>query len=227
MNESQWLVAKNPTSLLLLLRKTKHGTNHRLLRLYGLALWFAYRLRGFVGDYQRLTDDMNSDVCWIDKQVDDQRGPLQADKTWNLHIQNPFDFAMQAVDNYTKVGIRSGVWVTRATLDGSRQRLPPEDAVVFLRDIFSNPFRSTPDIQPAYRTKTVRELAETAYSVRRDQESGRVVSANLDGDRLAILADALEEAGCNHDAALTHLRSPGPHVCGCWALDLALGKTSD
>ena len=48
--------------------------------------------------------------------------------------------------------------------------------------------------------------------------------ADLDPDRLAVLADALEEAGCDNADLLSHLRGPGPHVRGCWALDLLLGK---
>ena len=43
-------------------------------------------------------------------------------------------------------------------------------------------------------------------------------------DRLPILADALEEAGCTDATILDHLRGPGPHVRGCWVLDLLLGK---
>jgi hypothetical protein len=43
-------------------------------------------------------------------------------------------------------------------------------------------------------------------------------------DRLPILADALEEAGCADAAILGHCRSPGPHVRGCWVVDLLLGK---
>ena len=43
-------------------------------------------------------------------------------------------------------------------------------------------------------------------------------------ERLPILADALEEAGCDDPDILSHLRGPGPHVRGCWALDLVLGK---
>ena len=39
-------------------------------------------------------------------------------------------------------------------------------------------------------------------------------------DRLPILADALEDAGCTDPALLTHCRGPGPHVRGCWAVDL-------
>jgi len=43
-------------------------------------------------------------------------------------------------------------------------------------------------------------------------------------DRLPDLADGLEEAGCNSPEILTHCREPGPHVRGCWAVDLILGK---
>jgi hypothetical protein len=43
-------------------------------------------------------------------------------------------------------------------------------------------------------------------------------------DPFAILADALEEAGCTDAAILSHLRGPGPHVRGCWVVDLLLGK---
>jgi hypothetical protein len=43
-------------------------------------------------------------------------------------------------------------------------------------------------------------------------------------DRLPVLADALEEAGCTDETLLGHLRGPGPHVLGCWAVDLILGK---
>jgi hypothetical protein len=44
-------------------------------------------------------------------------------------------------------------------------------------------------------------------------------------DRLPVLADALEEAGCTEPDLLGHLRGPGPHVRGCFALDLLLQKT--
>jgi hypothetical protein len=43
-------------------------------------------------------------------------------------------------------------------------------------------------------------------------------------DHLPILADALEEAGCSVKEMLDHLRGPGPHVRGCWAVDLLLGR---
>jgi hypothetical protein len=49
-------------------------------------------------------------------------------------------------------------------------------------------------------------------------------SRHFDPACLARLADALEDAGCTDPELLGHLRSPGPHVRGCWAVDLVLGK---
>jgi hypothetical protein len=43
-------------------------------------------------------------------------------------------------------------------------------------------------------------------------------------DRLPVLADALEETGCTNADILGHCRGPGPHVRGCWVVDLLLGK---
>ena len=44
-------------------------------------------------------------------------------------------------------------------------------------------------------------------------------------NRLPILADALQDVGCEHAKILTHCRGPGPHVRGCWVVDLVLGKS--
>ena len=43
-------------------------------------------------------------------------------------------------------------------------------------------------------------------------------------DRLPILADALQDACCEEEEILNHCRSEGPHVKGCWVVDLVLGK---
>ena len=43
-------------------------------------------------------------------------------------------------------------------------------------------------------------------------------------DRMPILGDALEDAGCTDAAILEHCRGPGPHSRGCWVVDLLLGK---
>jgi hypothetical protein len=67
-------------------------------------------------------------------------------------------------------------------------------------------------------TPTVRTLAETSYLERDTTED------SLNSSRLAVLADALEDAGCTDADILEHLRGDGPHVRGCWAVDLLLGK---
>jgi hypothetical protein len=41
---------------------------------------------------------------------------------------------------------------------------------------------------------------------------------------MPILADALQDAGCENEDILAHCREPGPHVRGCWAIDLVLEK---
>jgi hypothetical protein len=70
----------------------------------------------------------------------------------------------------------------------------------------------------AWQAGTVARLARAAYDERHLPEG------TLDPVRLAVLADALEEAGCTNPELLGHLRGPGPHVRGCWALDLVLAK---
>jgi hypothetical protein len=66
-------------------------------------------------------------------------------------------------------------------------------------------------ITSSWITATVAEVASAIY-----QEEAF--------ERLPILADALEEAGCNQQDILGHLRSSAEHVRGCWAVDLLLGK---
>jgi hypothetical protein len=95
-----------------------------------------------------------------------------------------------------------------------------------IRDIFGNPSRlhalfGAPfrplTIDPAWlkwNNGAVVRLAEAIYEDRQFQN-------------LPILANALEEAGCSEEALLTHCRGSGPHVRGCWALDLLLGREVD
>jgi alkylation response protein AidB-like acyl-CoA dehydrogenase len=90
-----------------------------------------------------------------------------------------------------------------------------------LRDIFSNPFRPVTPPAPSvllWNAGTVKRLAKEAYQQ-------RLPEGTLDNPRLAVLADALEEAGSVEVALLSHLRDrSGAHVRGCWAVDLVLQK---
>ncbi len=91
-----------------------------------------------------------------------------------------------------------------------------------LRCIFGNPFRPLPTINPTlltWNSNLVRTLAQAAYDDR------LLPSGQLDPARLAVLADALTDAGCTDAELLEHLRGEGPHLRGCYAVDLLLGKS--
>ena len=82
-----------------------------------------------------------------------------------------------------------------------------------LRDVFGNPFRpvAIEHVWLAWNDGTIPKIAQAIYDDRAF-------------DRLPVLAEALEEAGCHDPDILAHCRQPGEHVRGCWALDAILGK---
>jgi len=79
------------------------------------------------------------------------------------------------------------------------------------RCIFANPFRRV-DLDPAWRTPNVVAVAQTIYDERAF-------------DHLPVLADALQDSGCDNAELLGHLRGPGPHARGCHVVDALLGKS--
>ena len=79
-----------------------------------------------------------------------------------------------------------------------------------LRDVFGNPFRPV-SFDPSWRTPTTGALARRMYDER-------------DFAAMPLLADALQEAGCEVRDVLAHCRGGGEHVLGCWVVDLVLGK---
>jgi hypothetical protein len=82
-----------------------------------------------------------------------------------------------------------------------------------LRCVFGNPFHSVALDHSwlAWNDRTVVKLAQGIYEERAFH-------------RLPILADALEDAGCTDPELLGHLRGPGVHARGCWAVDFLTGK---
>jgi hypothetical protein len=82
-----------------------------------------------------------------------------------------------------------------------------------LRELFDNPFRPS-GFSPmwlAWHDGIVPRLAEAIYEERAFE-------------RLPILGDALEDAGCTNQTILDHCRQTGAHVRGCWVLDGVLAK---
>jgi hypothetical protein len=138
--------------------------------------------------------------------------------------------AEAAGDDAAGAAATASCWVERAAVELAPLLQPPQRAGLvdkvgaaaragLVRDIFGNPFRLTA-ADPEWLAdagRACRWHAGRAYKRRRR-------FGELDLERLAELADALEAAGCPEPEVLDHLRGPGPHVRGCWALDLLLGK---
>jgi hypothetical protein len=101
-------------------------------------------------------------------------------------------------------------WIRHRPLN-QQQRLEQAQQAALLRDIFGNSFRPV-TFSPSWRTDTALTLAQQMYESR-------------DFGAMPILADALQDAGCDSDDVLNHCRDANaPHVRGCWVVDLVLGK---
>jgi len=95
----------------------------------------------------------------------------------------------------------------------SRERCSEEESqqANILREVFGNPFRRV-SLVAGSLTQGILSVARAVYD-------------NQDFGVMPNLADALEDAGCTDAELLGHLRGPGVHVRGCWALDLLLAKS--
>jgi hypothetical protein len=90
--------------------------------------------------------------------------------------------------------------------------LPAAEQVAVIHDLFGNPFRPVA-FASEWRTDTAVTLAKQMYESR-------------DFSAMPILADALQDAGCDSNDVLSHCRDVNQvHVRGCWVVDLVLGKT--
>lgn len=136
-------------------------------------------------------------------------------REWEQEGYDPLQCAKDAADYVASVGAWAGA-------NPDEGRTVEEIEAEFVRCIFHNPSPSRSSLAvPSWlewNDGTVVRLARLIYEDR-DLPCGL-----LDPGRMAILADALEEAGCQDEDLLTHLRSPGLHVRGCHALDAMLGR---
>jgi len=114
----------------------------------------------------------------------------------------------------TSAGYCRATIVTDSPKKQARRREQEEERAQcdLLRDILPNPFRKLTKPKKDWLTETARALAKGIYAERAF-------------DRMPILADALEDAGCDHADMIAHCRGDGPHVRGCWVVDLILGKS--
>jgi hypothetical protein len=217
MTEHEWLTSQDPDHLLKWLQRSKrHRPTRRKLGL------FACACAGRLGE--RVRDEFTLRGLALAGRMAEgasDRGELRA-----FHAET------------TRAGLKSdyghiAVWAVRvleedvnwSSPEGSARSVAGYTAEVLgpdepahqcrlLRDVIGNPFRRRPPLPPAvlaWNKGTVTKLARGIY------DEGAF-------DRLPVLADALLDAGCDDEEPMGHLRGPGPHVRGCWAVDSLLER---
>jgi hypothetical protein len=215
MTEEQWLACADPRPLLEYLRPTASPRKLRLFavgccRLHGRAFfprwsWPAVQAAERFADGDLSAADLRQ-VRADAQEVQQRQGrknpfryrPLAALATAN---GDAFNAAVRAAELAAfppeHHSVRHRIWARQAWL---------------LREVFGNPFRP-PLVDAGWLSwdgGLVPRLAQSIYE-------GRTF------ERLAVLGDALEDAGCDDAELLGHLRGGGEHYRGCWALDLLLG----
>jgi hypothetical protein len=207
MTENQWLSATDPAAMLDFLVQNGKASN-RKLRLYACAC----------------AKDL---PCW---SAPDEKWAWAFEVSElfavGLATEEQLRLAREAALEHQGGAPRYRAWVSALSADIDEvMRVPAcaaeasdlfEDEVradecSLLRELFGNPTENTSHYGPRWRTGQVQVLAQGMYDARAF-------------DRMLVLAAALEEAGCTDVRLLEHLRGPGPHARGCWALDIVLGK---
>jgi hypothetical protein len=248
MDEAEWLGCTDPEKMLDFLRGK---ASDRKLRLFAVAccrrLW-TMMIEGNQGSLARAaveaTERFADGACSEEELQAAQAGALKEAIEWEEWV--PYESAdrcnLEAA--WAAVAVTQGGVIEAAARAQEAARLAPWDMpeaekagwgppwalhqdtaraserlvqANLLRCIFGNPFHPVM-LNSTCRTAAVTSLAQAAY------EERELPGGNLAPDRLAVLADALEEAGCTDQAILDHLRGPGPHIRGCWVLDAILGR---
>jgi hypothetical protein len=235
MTEEKWLECTEPTPTLEFLRGKASG---RKLRLFACACCRRHwriltdeRSRWAVGVGERVADALATgpERETANASVDQATHNAIVKRQANYTIPEHFIIAARAA-GYTvmpdgSLDLEAALAVVAACRlmllheTGTRDNRASENAALCstLREVFSNPFRPI-TIAPAWLTPAVLSLAQAAY------EERNLPAGTLDNARIAVLADALEDAGCDNADILDHCRQPGEHVRGCWVLDFLLGK---
>jgi hypothetical protein len=214
MTETDWVTSNDPVAMATVLDE-RFGLSDRKLWLLACAclsrarsvvtqpvLCWAVRTAGRYADGRSGHADMTGSANAI--QVFASTAPNEIGVTGAL-------WELLSTDQFRDSGLDRRVQEMVQVLTEAEPDLTPHLPRLF-RCVFGpllfRPVRLTRSI----RTRTVVTLAQVLYE-------------EMPGDELPILADALEDAGCTDTDIIGHLRSPGPHVRGCFAVDLCLNLT--
>ena len=216
MSEQEWLSCDDPAAMLDYLVLTDGSTriNDRMLRLFACAccrrIWDKLtdaRSREVVETVEQFADGAVS-MTELEGSGKSARGAVMEAgaagwDAWEEYTNRNIAWAVHWADPYEAA--RGVVEYSSRCADWDAVRRPQ---VHILQDIVGNPFQ-TWTVQPQWKTPSVRQLAQTIYETRQFAT-------------MPILADALEEAGCDREEILLHCRSGEQHYRGCWLVDLLL-----
>jgi hypothetical protein len=221
VTEQKWLEWEDPEKMLEFLRVK---VSDRKLRLFAVACCRRIeKLWGRNVSHQAiLTAEQYADGLITAEELETARNLVQSQL--ELHPGEPYDSSYWAccmdMLHDSDMSARNAALTSALLLDHNAdhfdtlcEQIRAEEKAAqcnLLRDIIGYPYRPIA-LAPACRTPEVLLLARSLYEERRFED-------------MPVLADALEEAGCQDAAVLGHCRGPGPHVRGCWVLDLLLGK---
>jgi hypothetical protein len=108
------------------------------------------------------------------------------------------------------LSLELGKWKVTNLTEAEATGADKQTQLILLNDIFNNPFHPS-TIDATWLRPNVAIVAQEIYATRAF-------------NRMPSLGDVLEDVGCHDSDILAHCRGPGPHVRGCWVVDLLLGK---
>jgi hypothetical protein len=218
MTEEQWLAADHATPMLLSLKDTGMPSG-RKLQLFAAAccrrVWHLLTDPGCRAVVEAAERD--ADGVGTRREVDEAREAIHGrlDAAADSSAYYAVDFLGWPAGNPRH---HIAYYVSNTISRG----FPAEAAEQcrLLRCVVGNPYRpvTTPPSVRTWHGGLILKLAQAAYE-NRDLPSGHLGPA-----RLAVLADCLEDAGCEDAQLLGHVRGGGVHVRGCFAVDAVLGK---
>lgn len=220
MTEEEWLACGDPKAILALV--CEQAASERQLRLFAVACcriyWHLFRKKSLRSVRQLvLTAERYAEGTATEEELVDVASSVKRPKTGDdagLVVKLAFSAAITS-DPHVGFGERAAAEEAAASASAWAAEsglIVDEVQVALLRDIFK--FTPPPPVLPewlAWRDGIVSIAAHEAYRSR-------------DFSAMPVMADMLVDAGCTDADLLSHLRSPGPHVRGCWVLDLLLGK---
>jgi hypothetical protein len=212
MTEAEWQTSQDPDDLLDAAKAMKRLSS-RKGRLYGCGcfrlVWDRIRLPAVQKTVEMA--EARADLIISEQELEAHRYPMG---TLTDNVANWLSVAVQSLAipkcNPSVVAYEVRSSIENDVFRHARRGLSWPSQADLVREVIGNPFRPMA-FDPKWRTADVTGVARGIYDDRAF-------------DRLPLLADALMDAGCGDDDILAHCRSSGPHVRGCWVVDLVLGR---